>query len=55
MATPDMTSAMPKRSRKLGIWASTTAPMIVAVAGSSDSNSAKLARGSRDMASWSQM
>ena len=42
------------RSR-LGICASTMTPISVALSGSSDSISAKLARGSRDMASWSQM
>ena len=44
----------PSVSLKPGICARTTIPTKVAVAGSKASMSAKLARGSRDIASWSQ-
>ena len=53
-AIPIPTSAMPTSSTGEGICRSTTAPTIAAVAGSSASISAKVARGSRAMASWSQ-
>src|SRR5262245_6506614 len=52
--TPPMTSAMPRRSRTEGICIRTTAPTMVAVAGSSASISAKVARGRRDIANWSE-
>ena len=52
-ATPAITKAMPKTSRAVGTCARTTSATIVAVAGSSASSNAKVARGSRDMASWS--
>src|SRR5439155_280512 len=50
IATPDMTSSTPIMSCPLGICARTIAPIRVAVAGSSASIRAKLARGRRDIA-----
>ncbi len=50
---PATTSAMPSRSRPVGTWASTSRPIAVAVAGSSASISANVARGSLAIASWS--
>ena len=46
-----MTSAMPATSIAAGTWCSTTSPISDAVAGSSESISAKVARGSRAIAS----
>jgi hypothetical protein len=40
-------------SRRVGTWLSTISPMTVAAAGSSASIRAKVARGSRAIASWS--
>jgi hypothetical protein len=40
MATPPMTSATPATSKSDGICVSTTTPITVAVAGSSDTSSA---------------
>ena len=54
MRMPAITSAMPKSSCGPGICARTSAPITVAVAGSSASMSAKVLRGSRAIASWSQ-
>ena len=54
IAIPIATSAMPRSSMGEGICPSTTAPTIAAVAGRSASISAKVARGSRAIASWSQ-
>jgi hypothetical protein len=50
---PAITSATPSRSRPVGTWASTSRPTAVAVAGSSASISANVARGSLAIASWS--
>ncbi len=44
---------MPATSWTVGIWRSTTAPMMMANTGSSASMSENVARGSRAMASWS--
>jgi hypothetical protein len=49
-----MTSATPVSSRDDGICVSTTTPITVAVAGSSETISAYVARLRRDMASWSK-
>jgi len=48
-----MTNAMPARSAEDGSWCSTTIPITVAVAGSSETKSAYVARASRAIASWS--
>ena len=53
-AIPTITSSTPTASSAPGICLRTITPMTVAVAGRSASSSAKLERGSRDMASWSQ-
>ena len=50
-----MTSTMPATSIAAGTCRSTKSPISAAVAGSSESISAKVARGSRAIASWSQM
>jgi hypothetical protein len=52
-ATPAMTSTTPRASGTVGIWVSTITPITVAVAGSSDTISAYVTRGSRARASWS--
>jgi hypothetical protein len=49
-----MTSATPVSSFVDGIWVSTTTPITVAVAGSSETISAYVARGRRFIASWSE-
>ena len=46
-----MTSAMPATSIAAGTWRSTSKPISEAVAGSSESISAKVARGNRAIAS----
>ncbi len=51
MATPSMTIPIPARSTSDGSWASTITPISVATAGSSDTNSAYVARGRRAIAS----
>ena len=48
-----MTSATPSASLGDGTWASTTTPITVAVAGSSETISAYVARAIRASASWS--
>src|SRR5215207_7494235 len=53
-ATPPTTSATPSTSAGDGTWPSTTIPITVAVAGSSETSRAYVARGSRAIASWSQ-
>src|SRR5262249_48044426 len=50
-ATPAMTSAIPARSTAVGNWRRTTTPITVAVAGSSATKSAYVARASRAIAS----
>ena len=52
-ATPAATKAIPAISGGPGSWCSTITPMIVALAGSNDMSSAKAARGSLAIASWS--
>ncbi len=52
--TPTPTRAIPINSTEVGTCWSTSAPTTAAVAGRSASRSAKVARGSRAIASWSQ-
>jgi hypothetical protein len=51
-ATAAITSATPVSSAGVGIWRSTSAPITVAVAGSSANISENVARGRRAIANW---
>jgi hypothetical protein len=52
-ATPPATRAIPAISAGSGSWCRTITPTTVALAGSNDMSSAKAARGSLAIASWS--